>query len=68
MPCKTFELINDSYIFFPRYLGAAQAGDVLELKAECIKKGKKLVFATLDVTRKSDGKLIAVGRHTKYVG
>lgn len=50
-----------------RYLGAARAGDVLEIKSECIKKGKRLAFATVDMTRKSDGQVIAVGRQTKYV-
>ena len=50
-----------------RYLSAARPGDVLEIKSECVKKGKRLAFATVDVTRKSDGQLIALGRHTKFV-
>ena len=43
-------------------------GDVLQIKSECIKQGKTLAFATVDITRKEDNKLIAVGRQTKFVG
>ena len=40
---------------------------MLEIKSECIKKGNKLVFATVEMARKSDNQLVAVGRHTKYI-
>lgn len=50
-----------------RYLNSAKAGDVLEIKSDCIKKGKKLAFATVEMTKKETGQVIAVGRQTKYV-
>ena len=60
-------LRGSTVLFLLRYLSSAKAGDVLEIKSECIKKGSKLAFATVDVIRKKDGKLIAVGRQTKYI-
>lgn len=50
-----------------RYLSGAKVGDVLRVKSECIKKGKTLAFATVDIMRKEDNKLVAIGRQTKYV-
>ncbi len=58
-------------VFLPmtacRYLSGAKVGDVLRIKSECIKKGKTLAFATVDIMRKEDNKLVAIGRQTKYV-
>ncbi len=41
---------------------------MLELRSECLKYGKTLAFATVDIVKKSDGTLIATGRQTKHVG
>ena len=50
-----------------RYLNAAKVGDVLKITSDCVKRGKKIAFATVDISRKSDGCVIAVGRQTKYI-
>ena len=48
------------------YMRAAKIGDVVTMETECKKIGSTLAFmeATL---KNSDGKLLAVGKHTKYV-
>lgn len=48
-------------------MSAARPGDVLEINSECVKRGKRLAFATVAVARKSDGQVIALGRQTKYI-
>ncbi|CAG8691964.1 11631_t:CDS:1, partial [Cetraspora pellucida] len=35
--------------------------------AECVKLGKTLAFTTVEMHNKANGKLIAQGRHTKFV-
>lgn len=45
---------------------AARAGDVLTIKSECQKAGKSLAFATVEIFNE-EGKLIATGKHTKFV-
>ena len=59
-------IIAPSYVC--RYIGAAKLGDVLEVRSECIKQGKNLAFATVNIIRKNDGNRIAIGRQTKFVG
>lgn len=54
-------------ILLSRYLNAVRAEDILEIRSDVIKKGNKLAFATVDVIRKSDNQLVAVGRQTKYL-
>ena len=49
------------------YLKGAQAGDILEIKSQCLKQGKTLAFANVDIFKKSDGSLIATGRQTKFI-
>ena len=49
------------------YLKSAQSGDVLEIKSQCLKQGKTLAFANVDIFKKSDGSLIATGRQTKFI-
>ena len=60
-------LTNNYYSCFFSYMKGAQAGDVLEIKSQCLKQGKTLAFATVDIFNKSDGALVATGRQTKYV-
>ncbi len=47
------------------YASAAKAGETVEVIGVVLKTGKKLGFTQVDIKRKSDGKLIATGRHTK---
>ena len=47
---------------------AAHLGDVLEVKAECLKVGRTLAFSSVDIVKKSDGSIIAQGRQTKHIG
>ena len=55
------------YFSFSSYLKGAKVGDVLEIQSECLKKGKTLAFANVDILNKENGTLIATGRQTKYV-
>ncbi len=43
----------------------AYLGDVITIQSKCVKTGKSLAFATVDILNQ-DGKLIAQGKHTKY--
>ncbi|CAI2180372.1 16342_t:CDS:2 [Funneliformis geosporum] len=49
------------------FVNAAKEGDVMSMDAECVKLGKTLAFTIIDITSKRNKKLIAQGRHTKYV-
>ncbi|XP_059801434.1 acyl-coenzyme A thioesterase 13 isoform X1 [Hypanus sabinus] len=49
------------------YMNAAKLGEDIIITAEVLKEGKSLAFTTVDVTNKVTGKLLAQGRHTKYL-
>ena len=56
------------FVDFNRYLSPAKEGDIIEIDAECLKVGKTLAFATVDIRNKSNGdRLVAQGRHTKHI-
>jgi len=46
---------------------AVHLGDVLEVKAECLKLGRTLAFTSVDIVKKNDGTMVAQGRHTKHI-
>ena len=48
------------------YTAAAAVGDTLTITSEVLKVGKTLGFAAVDI-KNQDGKLIATGRHTKFL-
>ncbi|XP_043921686.1 acyl-coenzyme A thioesterase 13-like [Protopterus annectens] len=50
------------------YLSPAKIGDEILITAQILKQGRTLAFATVDVTNKATGKLIAQGRQTKHLG
>ncbi|KAL5456955.1 hypothetical protein EMCRGX_G034184 [Ephydatia muelleri] len=50
------------------YLSPARAGDTLVVTAECLKLGRSIVFASVDIRNKKDGVLVAQGRQTKHLG
>ncbi|XP_076864770.1 acyl-coenzyme A thioesterase 13 [Brachyhypopomus gauderio] len=50
------------------YMNAAKIGEDILITAQVLKQGKTLAFATVDITNKDTGKLIAQGRHTKHLG
>ncbi|XP_061111720.1 acyl-coenzyme A thioesterase 13 [Conger conger] len=50
------------------YMNAAKLGEDILITAEVLKQGRTLAFATVDLTSKASGKLIAQGRHTKHLG
>ena len=60
----TFTLSSPLY----RYMSAARLGDVLTLDAKCVKAGKKVAFATMDIVNKETGAVVAQGRQTKFLG
>ncbi|XP_051526863.1 acyl-coenzyme A thioesterase 13-like [Myxocyprinus asiaticus] len=50
------------------YMNAAKIGEDILITAQVLKQGRTLAFATVDLTNKENGKLIAQGRHTKHLG
>ncbi|KFZ64967.1 Acyl-coenzyme A thioesterase 13, partial [Podiceps cristatus] len=50
------------------YTSAAKIGEEILITAQILKQGRNIAFATVDLTNKATGKLIAQGRHTKYLG
>lgn len=50
------------------YLSPARAGDTLVVTAECLKLGRSIAFASVDIRNKKDGVLVAQGRQTKHLG
>lgn len=55
-------------VVFYRYMSAAKVGEEILITAQVLKQGRTLAFATVDLTNKANGKLIAQGRHTKHLG
>ncbi|KAI8381314.1 HotDog domain-containing protein [Radiomyces spectabilis] len=47
------------------YISGAKEGQTITLDARCDKLGKTLAFTSIDLT--ADGRLVATGRHTKFV-
>ena len=47
------------------FLAAAKLGEDVTVHGRVLRTGKKLGFTHVDVRRKSDGTLLATGRHTK---
>ncbi|XP_055470502.1 acyl-coenzyme A thioesterase 13 [Psammomys obesus] len=50
------------------YMSPAKIGEEILITAHILKQGRTLAFASVDLTNKSTGKLIAQGRHTKHLG
>ncbi|KAG5842569.1 hypothetical protein ANANG_G00179020 [Anguilla anguilla] len=50
------------------YMNAAKVGEDVVITAQVLKQGRTLAFATVDLTSKATGKLLAQGRHTKHLG
>ena len=48
-------------------MNPAFVGDTISINAQCLKIGKRLAFTTVDVVNKNTGKLVAQGRHTKFI-
>lgn len=49
-------------------MSPAKLGEDVMITAHVLKQGKTLAFASVDLTNKATGKLIAQGRHTKHLG
>ncbi|XP_008691154.1 acyl-coenzyme A thioesterase 13 [Ursus americanus] len=50
------------------YMSPAKVGEDLVITAHILKQGKTLAFTSVDLMNKTTGKLVAQGRHTKYLG
>ena len=57
-----------SLFLFASFMKAVHLGDILEIKAECLKLGRTLAFTSVDIVKKNDGAMVAQGRHTKHIG
>jgi len=49
------------------YLDAAYAGEEIEIEAMPLRIGKAIAVVSVELRRKTTGKIIARGRHTKYL-
>ncbi|CAG8512186.1 1073_t:CDS:2, partial [Diversispora eburnea] len=49
------------------YLDASRADDIIQMNSECVKFGRTLAFTVTELINKNNGKLIAHGRHTKFI-
>lgn len=47
------------------FLAATKVGEDVVIEGRVLRQGKKLGFTQVDLRRKSDGALLATGRHTK---
>ena len=47
------------------YVAAAKVGETVHIVGRTLRTGKRLGFTQVDITRSSDGALVATGRHTK---
>ncbi|XP_057970200.1 uncharacterized protein LOC131159359 isoform X2 [Malania oleifera] len=49
------------------YLDAAYAGEEIEIEAKALRVGKAVAVVSVELRKKETGKVIAQGRHTKYL-
>lgn len=49
-------------------MNIAKEGENVEIEAITRKTGKKIAFLEVEVKNKDTNKIIATGRHTKYIG
>ncbi|GBC09913.1 hypothetical protein RclHR1_00920031 [Rhizophagus clarus] len=49
------------------FINPAKEGDIIVMDSECVKVGKTIAYTVVDIRNKKDGKLIAQGRHTKFI-
>lgn len=50
------------------YMSPAKIGEEILITAHILKQGKTLAFASVDLTNKATGKLIAQSRYTQHLG
>ncbi|KAL5567429.1 hypothetical protein UlMin_030593 [Ulmus minor] len=49
------------------YLDAAYAGEEIEIEAKALRVGKAIGVISVELKKKKTGKIVAQGRHTKYL-
>ncbi|KAL1823015.1 hypothetical protein DCAR_0310862 [Daucus carota subsp. sativus] len=49
------------------YVDAAYAGEEIEIESKVLRVGKAIAVVTVELRKKKTGKVIAHGRHTKYL-
>ncbi|PSR88077.1 Acyl-coenzyme A thioesterase 13, N-terminally processed like [Actinidia chinensis var. chinensis] len=49
------------------YLDAAYVGEEIEIEAKTLRIGKAIAVVSVELRKKKTGKIIAQGRHTKYL-
>ncbi|XP_006034487.2 acyl-coenzyme A thioesterase 13-like isoform X2 [Alligator sinensis] len=50
------------------YISAPKMGEEILITSQVMKQGRRIAFTTTDLTKKATGKIVAQGRHTKYLG
>ncbi|KYO35439.1 acyl-coenzyme A thioesterase 13-like [Alligator mississippiensis] len=68
---KDLVLLNSTQIWFRenfRYISAPKMGEEMLITGQVMKQGRRIAFTTADLTNKATGKIVAQGRHTKYLG
>jgi len=66
--CALYSLLPVHSVLHWRYTSAAKIGEEILITAQILKQGRNIAFATVDLTNKATGKLVAQGRHTKFLG
>lgn len=49
------------------YLDAAFAGEKIEIESKVLRVGKAVAVVSVEIRKKDTGKIVAQGRHTKYL-
>jgi acyl-coenzyme A thioesterase 13 len=49
------------------YVSPCKLGDTLVCTGRVVRTGRTLAFTQVDIARLSDGRVVATGRHTKYL-
>lgn len=65
---KIYDFCSICNVSIFSYLNAAREGDNIEVEAITRKTGKKIAFLEVEVRNKDTSKVLATGRHTKYIG
>ncbi len=49
------------------YLRAAAVGDEIVIDSHVLKRGSSIAFLAAEISRKTDNKVLATGKHTKFI-
>jgi len=50
------------------YMKAAKLGELIEIEAKTVKKGRTLAFLECEIRNAETGAVLVKGNHTKFIG